>query len=164
MKRLSFPLAAALLLLAVVIVVGCSRSDGKEPEAGGIAVGIEVPESIRAGEPFRVQGTLTNRDKQSRKIDHGADLFTFEVADEQGKTVQVYNGEQIINMIGYNVTLNPGETYSFDSEEHVLPRLDELTLAAGRYEIVALAKYRVKNGGTGQTVEVRSEPVNVTVE
>ncbi|MFB9331148.1 BsuPI-related putative proteinase inhibitor [Paenibacillus aurantiacus] len=164
MKRLSSSIAAVLMLVAIVIVGGCTRSEVKEPEAAGIAVGIEVPASIRAGEPFRVQGTLINKDKQSRTIEHGADLFKLEVVDEQGKAVQVYHGEQIINMIGYNVTLKPGEMYRYDSEQQVLPRLDELTLAAGRYEIVALAKFRVKNGSTEQTKEVRSEPVNITAE
>ncbi|MFC4102092.1 hypothetical protein [Paenibacillus xanthanilyticus] len=164
MKKLPFPMAAMLVVLAVVLVAGCSRSDMKEPEAAGIAVGIEVPESIRAGEKFRVQGTLTNRDKQSRTIHHGADLFAFEVVDAQGNPVQPAVGDRIMNGIGYMITLKPGETYRYDSEAHVLPRLDELTLAAGRYEIVALAQFRVKDGGAEQAKEVRSEPVNVTVE
>ena len=93
----------------------------------------------------------------------GADMFTYDVYDMKGELVLQDVKERSVNAIGFVVTLKPNNSYSYDGEEHVFPKYNELKLQAGSYEIVSKAKFRIKHDRKEFDFEIESTPFEIKV-
>lgn len=109
------------------------------------------------------KGTLVNNSNSSWELEHGADMFTYDVYDMKGEPVLQDVKEQFVNAIGYMVTLEPNDSYSNDGEGHVFPKNNELKLQAGSYKIVSKAKFRIKHDFKYYDLEIQSAPFKIKV-
>lgn len=152
MKRYIF----VSLLVMIITIVGC-RSDAETiPEANMFSINVDVPKGLQADELFVVKGTLINNSDSSWEIEHGADMFTYDVYKINGERVLQGVGLRVVNDIGFMMSLKPDETYSNDGEGHVHPKNNEFTLPAGNYEFVSKAEFRIKHGDKYYEFEIKS--------
>ncbi|MBD2867187.1 hypothetical protein [Paenibacillus arenilitoris] len=150
--------AVSIVIMAMILALaGCGTSTPSEPRADMFSVKVEMPEAARAGETFVVEGALANGSRSEWKIEHGADMFTYAVFDEEGNPV-LQDGSKYVHMIGFGKVLEPDESYSNDGEGHVLPPNNELKLKAGSYTLVATAEFRIKHGGEDLPFKIQSKP------
>jgi hypothetical protein len=116
-------------------MVGCQSNTEVEPKAKMFSIKAHTPNNLQANEVFVVNSSLINNSNSSWEIEHGADMFTYEVYDMKGKLVQQDVKERFVDAIGYVTTLNPNDSYSYDEGEHVSPKYNELLLQEGSYEV-----------------------------
>lgn len=152
-----------ILLVIIVTIVGCQSDTETIPEAKMFSINVEAPKDLQAVKPFVVNGTLVNNSDSSWEVEHGADMFTYDVYDMKGELVLQDVEERVVNGIGIVITLNPDDSYRYDGEGHVFPKYNELTLQAGSYKIVSKAKFRIKHGGKNNDFEIESPPLEIKV-
>lgn len=150
------------LLVVIVTLVGCQSNTVTIPKAKMFSINVDAPKNLQADELFVVNGTLVNTSKSSWLIEHGADMFTYDIYDLHGELV-LQDVTRSVDLIGFVMTLKPNETYSFNGEEHVQPKHNELTLPAGSYEIVSKAKFRIKHESKDFDFEIESLPLEIKV-
>jgi hypothetical protein len=151
--------------LLVIILAGCqSKSDPTMPKATMFSVNVDVPDDLKVTEPFLLNGALVNNSNQSWEIQHGADMFTYDVYDMNGDLVlqditQVIEGVEIVH------TFKPKDIYSYDKTEFENNyKFNEITLYIARsYKVVAKAKFNIKHSGKNMEFEVISPPLKITL-
>lgn len=157
------------LIILVITIAGCQSSRNVQydidtmPEANMFSMNVKAPDAIQAGKPFIVKGELTNNSDGSVQIEHGADMFQYEITDDKGEPIPQEAKIRVINSIGMGIVMQPGASYSNDGEGHVQPRMDEFTLPSGSYTIVSRAKFTLKYEGESREVEVESVPLYIKV-
>lgn len=90
-------------------------------------------------------------------------MFTYEIYDMEGKLVQQDAKQRVVDAIGFETTLNPNDSYTYDEGEHVSPQYNELLLQEGSYEIISKAKFRIKKDGKEMEFEMKSKPIKINV-
>ncbi|MEV5026657.1 hypothetical protein [Paenibacillus sp. LPE1-1-1.1] len=151
------------LLVIIITLVGCQSDIETIPKAKMFSIKVDTPKDLQADKLFIVNGALVNNSNSSWELEHGADMFTYDVYDMKGELVLQDVKERFVTGIGRGITLNPNGSYSHDGEGHVFPKYNELTLQAGSYEIVSKAKFRVKHGGKNYDFEIESTPFVIKV-
>lgn len=155
-----FVLLSCLLVL-IVTLDGCQSETETIPKAAIFSINVDAAENVQAGKPFIVKGTLVNNSKRTWELQHGADMFTYDVYNRKGKLV--LHDIVRIDAIGIVGTLKPNEGYSYDGEGHVHPKMNELTLQAGSFEIVSIAKFRIKHDGKVFDFDIESPPLKIKI-
>lgn len=154
------------LFLTLLLVVGCQSAgvDPRPPEARAFEVELQVPDSLRADEPFRLQGVLVNTSKEPQEISHGLDLFRYIIHDSNGN--QVSDGHiTYLPLFGYSPELQPQEVYLMESHlDNILQSIQERSLPAGKYNVTALAFFIVKTNGANIPVEWEAGPFEINIE
>ncbi|CAH1224398.1 hypothetical protein PAECIP111893_05115 [Paenibacillus plantiphilus] len=154
----------SLFMVLIVALVGCqSGTETTMPEAKMFSVHIDAPEGIQADKPFIVKGNLVNNSDTSWNVEHGADMFTYEVTDGNGEPVLQPVKHRVVNGIGIGTALKPDMSYSYNGEGHVQPRMDELIVQAGSYSIVSKAKFTINYEDKRYEFEVESAPLKFKV-
>lgn len=159
------------LFVVIMTLVGCSNSTVTTPDAGMFNIIVDTSTDLQAGESILLTGKLVNHSDSSWELEHGADMFTYDVYDSNGNRVSQSveplmvegNIVRMVNSIGFMKSLQPMEQYSNDGEGHVYPKNNEYILPAGNYTIVSKAKFRIKHDGTGYEFEIESEPLSIKV-
>lgn len=154
----------SLFIVLIVALAGCqSGTETTVPEAKMFSVNVDAPEGIQANKFFVVKGILINNSDTSWNMEHGADMFTYEVTDGNGEPVLQPVKHGVVNGIGIGTVLKPEVSYSYNGEGHVQPRMDELTLQAGSYTIVSKAKFTINYEGKRYEFEIESAPLEFKV-
>lgn len=151
----------------MIILVGCQS----DPKAKNFSVTVAAPEDLRTGELFILTSTLVNHSDNPWDVQHGADMFTYDVFDSnsdrvpQGIEPLIIDVNEVrgVDSIGFTKTLEPKEQFSYNGEEHVHPNNNEYILPAGSYTIVSTAKFRIKQDGIDYEFEIESEPISIKV-
>lgn len=151
------------LLVIIITLVGCQSDTETIPKAKMFSIKVDTPKDLQADKLIIVNGALVNNSNSSWEVEHGADMFTYDVYDIEGELVLQDVKQRTVNGIGFRITLKPNDSYSYDGEEHVFPKYNELTLQAGSYEIVSKAKFRVKYGGKNYDFGIKSTPFKIKV-
>lgn len=154
----------ALFAILIAALAGCqSDNETTVPEARMFSVNVDAPEGIHADKPFIVKGNLVNNSDTSWNMEHGADMFAYEIKDGDGEPVLQPVKHRVVNGIGIGTALKPDASYSYNGEGHVEPRMDELTLQAGTYTIVSKATFTINYEGKRYEFEVESVPVEFKI-
>lgn len=133
------------------------------PTTKMFSIKVDTPKNLQSNKLFVVNSSLINNSNSSWEVEHGADMITYDVYDMKGELVLQDVKERSVNAIGIRVTLQPNDSYSYDGEEHVSPKYNELALQAGSYEIVSKAKFRIKHDGKEFDFEIESTPFEIKV-
>ncbi|RXZ79954.1 hypothetical protein EBB07_20565 [Paenibacillaceae bacterium] len=179
-RHLQVMLCLLLLASAMLVATACSGQkdtpgistvqhvDAVEPaaEESGLIVEMIKPDQLRAGKPFKLVAELVNTSAAAQEIQHGADMFTYQIFDANGGLVMEEVSMRMRDDIGFMRTLKPGSRYTTDGEGHVSPPLDTRTIdKSGNYTIIATAEFRVTHeGANAKQVKLVSEPIEVVVE
>ena len=151
------------LLVILITLVGCQSDTETIPKAKMFSIKVDTPKDLQADKLFVVNGALVNNSNSSWEVEHGADMFTYDVYDMKGELVLQDVKQRGVNAIGFMIALKPNDSYSYDGEGHVFPKYNELTLQAGNYEIVSKAKFRIKHEGKNYDFEIESTPFKIKV-
>lgn len=151
------------LLVIIITLIGCQSDTETIPKAKMFSIKVDTPKDVQADKLFVVDGSLVNNSNSSWEVEHGADMFTYDVYDMKGELVLQDVKERSVNAVGFVVALKPNNSYSYDGEEHVFPKYNELTLQAGSYEIVSKARFRIKHDGKEFDFEIESTPFEIKV-
>jgi hypothetical protein len=151
------------LFVIIIALAGCQSDTETIPKAKMFSIKVNTPKDLQADKLFIVNGTLVNNSNRSWEVEHGADMFTYDVYDMKGELVLQDVKERRVNLIGFLVTLKPNDSYSNDGEGHVFPKINELKLQAGSYKIVSKAKFRIKHDFKYYDFEIQSAPFKIKV-
>jgi hypothetical protein len=142
MKKLL--ISVITFIIISLILVSCN--DQKViPNEKMFSVGIDELTNIHENQSFKVNGFLKNRSKYSWKINHGADMFTYQIYDENDILVPIEADMIFVNSIGFTRDLNAHGIFRYNGEEHRSNEAYEFTIKkAGKYKVRVTAKFAVQ--------------------
>jgi hypothetical protein len=128
------------------------------------SVRIEVPNHIELTKPIKVRGILINNSNKKIDISFGANLFNYQVLNQEGKAIASGDSTVVIASIGILKTMNPKEEYSFDGSKYMSKNLNEILInEPGEYKLIAVANLEINENKQSNKMEIKSEPVKVNV-
>lgn len=151
------------LLIIIITLVGCQNDTETLPKAKMFSIKLDTPKDVQADKLFVVNGSLFNNSNSSWIVEHGADMFTYDVYDKNRELVLQDVKGRFVHSTGFVITLKPNDSYSYDGVEHVFPKYNELTLQAGSYEIVSKANFSIKHVDKEFEFEIESTPFEIKV-
>ena len=107
-----------------------------------------IPEitNIQVNQPFKINGFIKNTSNRTWQLAHGAEMFTYEIFDDEGKLVPNLENFLFKNDIGFVKELKPGEIYRYNGEEHRSKEYYEFTInKAGNYKARTTVNFRAAN-------------------
>ncbi|HIW34305.1 MAG TPA: hypothetical protein IAA29_16100 [Candidatus Paenibacillus intestinavium] len=75
------------LFVVIMTLVGCPNSIVTTPDASMFNITIDTPTNLQAGESILLTGKLVNHSDSSWELEHGADMFTYDVYDSNGEYI-----------------------------------------------------------------------------
>lgn len=156
MKRILF-----LTFGLVIFLCGCDSGSTSQNNKK-FHLEFEIPQSSRAGQAFKAKAYLINDSNEEIKITHGVDLFTFDIRNSEGQSV---NRKETMVVIGLGIEseLLPKKPYFYsDSNAEPFQRLS--ILKPGTYYITAKANFRLEGEGKPEEIHLTSEPKSIFIE
>lgn len=134
-----------IVFLTVLSVLLVNCNDQKVvPNKEMFSVGIDELTDIKVDQPFTINGFLKNESKYSFKINHGADMFRYQVYDENGNPIPREGGMSFVNAVGWVIDLKSQEDYRNNGEEQRSNELYEFSIfKAGKYKATVTAKFTI---------------------
>ncbi|MFC5987784.1 hypothetical protein [Marinicrinis lubricantis] len=147
-----------IILTVSLILASCSNSSGnssgvaaeKITDSHGVdtnqnpfTIRIDVLSEIKVNQPFNVVGTLKNNTNAPIRISYGANLFTYQIMDQEGKPIE-QDAEILlaVNDIGFETELEPGTAFRYNGEDHRSKAYYEFTMSEpGTYRVRATATF-----------------------
>lgn len=148
-------------MLVSAFLVSCNQSAHKPNDYEVI---IDDLGAIFVAQAFQPQAVLKNNTDHTLEITHGADIFTYEIYDNEDVLVEQENLILVQNDIGYNVKLEANQSYKNNGEGHRSKEYYQFILnTPGQYRLKAKAVFYVNHEGKMEQKEIKSSFLDFTV-